>query len=86
VNDSFLAQLLRRASLFDYDARFTTLALTLTIFALALLHAAEFWGHARARRLTARAIAQTERSGLPEAQTWEHSHSAAKIKLHKESR
>jgi hypothetical protein len=72
---------LHHGALLAYDARFVML----TAVSIALLHGAEIWGRARARRRTARAIAQTERSGPPDAQTWEHSHSAEKNKLHKES-
>jgi hypothetical protein len=69
-----------------YDARFTVSALALTLLSITLLHCAAAWGRARARRRTARAVAQAERSGPPEAPTWEHSHSTPKNKLHKESR
>lgn len=60
------------------DARFAYLALGVTVISIALLHCAEAWGYARARRRTERAIAQAEREGPPEAQTWEHAHSAEK--------
>jgi hypothetical protein len=82
---SWIARLLQHADLLADDARFTAVALSLTTVSIALLHCAEAWGRARARRRTARAIAQTERSGPPEAQTWEHSHSSQENKLHKES-
>jgi hypothetical protein len=70
------------------DARFAYLALGLTVISIALLHCAEAWGTARARRRTERAIAQAEREGPPEAQTWEHAHSTERkeLKLRKESR
>ena len=70
------------------DAQFAYLALALTVISIALLHCAEAWGHARARRRTERAIAQAERARLPEAQTWEHTHSdkGKELKLRKESR
>ena len=57
------------------DAGFAYLALGFTVVSIALLRWAEAWGHARARRRTERAIAQAEREGPPEAQTWEHAHS-----------
>ena len=60
------------------DARFAYSALSITAISILLLHFAELWGRARARRLTRRAIAQTEREGPPKAHTWEHAHSAEK--------
>lgn len=70
------------------DARFSYLALGLTVISIALLHCAEAWGYARARRRTERAITQAERPGPPGAHTWEHTHSAERkdLKLRKESR
>lgn len=68
------------------DLQFMYAALGVGMISVALLHCAEAWGRARARRRTAYAIAQTERASPPEAQTWEHTHSADQIKLHKESR
>jgi hypothetical protein len=82
----WIARLIRHATALEYDVQFAAVALALTVVSIALLHCAAVWGRARARRRTARAIAQTERSGPPEAQTWEHSHSAEKNKHHKESR
>jgi hypothetical protein len=68
------------------DLQFMYAALGVGAISVALLHCAEAWGRARARRRTASAIAQTERARPPKAQTWEHTHSSEQIKLHKESR
>lgn len=70
------------------DARFAYLALGLTVISIALLHCAEVWSHARARRRTEHAIAQAERGRPPEAQTWERAHSNERkeLKVRKESR
>jgi hypothetical protein len=68
------------------DLQFMYGVLGFSVISVALLHCAEAWGRARARRRTAYAIAQTERASPPEAQTWEHTYSAEQIKLHKESR
>jgi lipopolysaccharide export LptBFGC system permease protein LptF len=74
----WLTRLKDNAHELTIDARFAYLALALTGISIALLHFVEVWGHARARRRTARAIAQTEREGPPEAHTWEHTHSIDK--------
>jgi TRAP-type C4-dicarboxylate transport system permease small subunit len=68
------------------DLQFMYAVLGVSVISVALLHCAEAWGRARARRRTASAIAQTERASPPEAQTWEHTHSSEQIKLRKESR
>ena len=56
-----IARLVRHASRLDYDATFTASAVAIALLSLAGLQCAEFVGRARARRHTARSIAQVER-------------------------
>jgi hypothetical protein len=77
MND-WMTRLLHNAITLSVDARFAYVAISFTAISIALLHCAELWGHARARRRTERAIAQTEHGEPPETQTWEHTHSTEK--------
>jgi len=74
----WMSRMLHNANVLNLDARFASIAILFTAISIALLRVAELWGHARARRRTERAIAQAERGGPPETQTWEHTHSTEK--------
>jgi hypothetical protein len=74
----WMSRVLHNANALTLDARFAYVAISFTAISIALLRVGELWGRARARRRTERAIAQTERRGPPEAQTWEHTHSVEK--------
>ena len=78
----WMTRVLHNANALSMDARFAYVAISFTAISIVLLHCAELWGHARARRRTQRAIAQTEHVDVdgepPETQTWEHTHSTDK--------
>jgi hypothetical protein len=78
-----MSEWLNSARELDLGSPFLYVVIGFTTVSVALLHCADAFARARARRRTARAIAQTR---PPEAQTWEQTHSADQIKLHKESR
>jgi hypothetical protein len=62
-------QLLQDAHGLTFDHAYVVGVIGVAAVSVALLHCADIWGAARARRRTARAIAEIERAGPPGAET-----------------
>jgi hypothetical protein len=61
--------LLHNAHALAFDGSYVLAVIVFGAVCVALMHGAEVWGAARARRRTARAIAEIERTRPPKART-----------------
>jgi hypothetical protein len=64
-----MEQLLRDARLLDFHATYVLVVIGIGVAVTALLYSAEAWGSARARRRTARAIAEAQRADSQQGRT-----------------